>query len=143
MAMKRDNEALNVSKLQFLRNVKHFIASLLRFFFLIVQRLIVVTFFKDNGLMLHRRCFLKEIYCLTFNRRYFFTVTLPTSADWTSAVPDLVGELGEHPGDHPLKHLLAEPLAVEPLRGELLQQGLKGRGSVTSDSRMNKIPQNI
>jgi hypothetical protein len=58
-AMKRGDEALNASSLQFLSSVKHFIASSLRFF-LSVKRLIAVIFFMENHrLTLHRRYFLK------------------------------------------------------------------------------------
>ncbi len=68
--MKRGNEALTASSLQFLSSVKCFIASSLQFF-------LSVTFhrryflWKTHRLTLHHRYFLKEFHCLTLHRHYF------------------------------------------------------------------------
>jgi hypothetical protein len=55
-AMKRGDEALNASSLQFLSSVKRFIALSLRFF-LSVKRFNAVIFMENHGLTLHRRYF--------------------------------------------------------------------------------------
>jgi hypothetical protein len=46
-AMKRGNEALNASSLQFLSSIKHFIASSLQFF-LSFKRFIAVIFYRKH-----------------------------------------------------------------------------------------------
>jgi hypothetical protein len=66
--MKRDNEALNASSLQYFRSVKRFIATTF------TPRLTLHCryFFKeDHRLTLNHRYFLKEIHRLTLHRRYF------------------------------------------------------------------------
>jgi hypothetical protein len=83
--MKRGNEALNASSLQFLSSIKHFISSSLQFF-LSVKHYITITFIEKHCSTLHRCYFLKEIPLL-FKRNsslnasvpLLFKVTLPTS----------------------------------------------------------------
>jgi hypothetical protein len=65
-AMKRGDEAFNGSSLQFLRSVKRFIASI---FYSALNALSPLILKKNRRLTLYRRCFLKQIHCLTFHRR--------------------------------------------------------------------------
>jgi hypothetical protein len=66
--MKRGNEALNASSLQFLSSVKRFIATI---FFSALNASLPILFMGKHHLTLHRRYFLKEIHRLTLHRRYF------------------------------------------------------------------------
>jgi hypothetical protein len=66
--MKRDDEALNTSSLQYFRSVKRFIATTFTPRLTLHRR----YFFKeDHRLTLYRRYFFKEIHRLTLQRRYF------------------------------------------------------------------------
>jgi hypothetical protein len=75
-AMKRGDEALNASSLQFLRSIKRFIASLLQFFYSALNASSPLLFKETHRLMLHRRYFLKMIHA---SLPLLFKVTLPTS----------------------------------------------------------------
>ncbi len=70
-ALKRGDEALNASSLQFLSIVKRFITSLLQFFISALNASSPLIFMEAHRLTLHRRYFLKEIRRLTLHRRYF------------------------------------------------------------------------
>ncbi len=66
--MKRGDEALNASSLQFLSIVKRFIATI------VISALNAsspLIFMETHRLTLHRRYFLKEIRRLKLHRRYF------------------------------------------------------------------------
>jgi hypothetical protein len=76
-AMKRGNEALNASSLQFLSSVKRFIATI---FFSALIASLPLSFMEKHCLTLHRRYFLKEKNSsLNGSSPLFFKVTLPTS----------------------------------------------------------------
>ncbi len=66
--MKRGDEALNASSLQFLSSVKRFIATI---FFWALNASSPLLFMENYCLKLHRHYFLKEIHPLTLHRRYF------------------------------------------------------------------------
>ncbi len=78
-AMKRGNEALNASLLQFLSIVKRFIASLLRFF-ISVKRFIAVTFYAKTSFNASSPLLFKRNSSLNASSPLLFKVTLPTSA---------------------------------------------------------------
>jgi hypothetical protein len=67
-AMKRGDEALNASSLQFLSIVKRFITTI---FSGAINASSLLLFMEIHRLSLHRRYFLKEIHCLTLHRCYF------------------------------------------------------------------------
>jgi hypothetical protein len=67
-AMKRGDEVLNASSLQFLRSVKCFIDTI---FYSALTASSPLLFKKTHHLMLHCRFFLKEIHHLSLHRRYF------------------------------------------------------------------------
>jgi hypothetical protein len=67
-AMKRGDDALNASSLQFLRSVKRFIATN---FYLELNASSPFFYIENRRLTLHRRYFLKVIHRLTLHRRYF------------------------------------------------------------------------
>jgi hypothetical protein len=66
--MKRDNEALNASSLQYFRSVKRFIAATFTPHLMLHRRYFLK---EDHRLTLHRRYFFKEIHRLMLHRRYF------------------------------------------------------------------------
>jgi hypothetical protein len=67
-AMKRGDEALNASLLQFLRSVKRFIATI---FFSALNVSSPLLFMERHRLTLHHCYFLIEIHRLTLHRHYF------------------------------------------------------------------------
>jgi hypothetical protein len=76
--MKRGDEALNASTLQFLSSVKRFIASSLRFF-LSVKRFIAVIFYEKPWFNASSPLLLKRNSSFNASSPLLFKVTLPTS----------------------------------------------------------------
>jgi hypothetical protein len=72
--MKRGDEALNASSLQFLSIVKCFIVPI---FFSALNASSLLLFMEKHRLMLHRRYFLKENSSLNVSSPLLFKVTLP------------------------------------------------------------------
>ncbi len=93
-AMKRGNEALNASSLQFLSSVKRFIASLLKFF-LRVKRFITVTFLENTSFNASSPLLLKRNSLLNASLPLLFKVTLPTFNYhlWAPYVPLWAGDI--------------------------------------------------
>ncbi len=79
-AMKRGDEALNASFLQFLSSVKRFIASSLRFF-LSVKRFIAVIFYGKPSFNASSPLLLKRSSSFNASSPLLFKLTLPTSGN--------------------------------------------------------------
>jgi hypothetical protein len=77
-AMRRGNEALNASSLQFLSSVKLVIASSLQFF-LSVKRFIAVTFYKKHIVSASSPLLFKRNSSFNTSSPLLFKVTLPSS----------------------------------------------------------------
>jgi hypothetical protein len=77
--MKRGDEALNASLLQFLNSVKRFIASLLRFF-LSVKRFVAVIFYGKPSFNASSPLLFKRNSLFNASSPLLLKVTLPTSA---------------------------------------------------------------
>jgi hypothetical protein len=78
-AMKRGDEALNASLLQFFSIVKRFIASLLRFLLSSVKRFIAANFYRKTSFNASSPLHFKRHSSFIASSPLLFKVTLPTS----------------------------------------------------------------
>jgi hypothetical protein len=77
-AMKRGDEVLNASLLQFLSSVKYFIGSMLQFS---IKRFIAVTSYEKTSFNASSPLLLKRNSSLNASSPLLFKVTLPTSGN--------------------------------------------------------------